>query len=171
MNKNRIRLTESQLHRVIKESVKKVLNEINTNTAIAAHKKAQRDVDYKDMESYDQYKRERQADTFAQYAQDKGANYFPYGVIGWYIDDSDGVYDRSQIVCSNSIDDVPDEGYGIYALTREGGKLYERWAEDISVGYDLCYGRAKGLAQEIGGEWEMWNYLTSNSSLARRIQY
>lgn len=28
MNKNRIRLTESQLHRVIKESVKNVLNEI-----------------------------------------------------------------------------------------------------------------------------------------------
>ena len=27
MNKNRIRLTESQLHRVIKESVKRVLNE------------------------------------------------------------------------------------------------------------------------------------------------
>ncbi len=30
MNKNRIRLTESQLHRVIKESVKKVLNEART---------------------------------------------------------------------------------------------------------------------------------------------
>ena len=28
MNKNRIRLTESQLHSVIKESVKKVLNEM-----------------------------------------------------------------------------------------------------------------------------------------------
>lgn len=31
MNKNRIRLTESQLHKVIKESVKKVLSE-GTNT-------------------------------------------------------------------------------------------------------------------------------------------
>lgn len=28
MNKNRIRLTESQLHRVIKESVKRILNEV-----------------------------------------------------------------------------------------------------------------------------------------------
>jgi hypothetical protein len=28
MNKNRIRLTESQLHRVIKESVNKILKEI-----------------------------------------------------------------------------------------------------------------------------------------------
>lgn len=39
MKKNRIRLTESQLHRVIKESVKKALNEISVGTAISAHKK------------------------------------------------------------------------------------------------------------------------------------
>lgn len=32
MNKNRIRLTESQLHRVIKESVKNVLNESKEQT-------------------------------------------------------------------------------------------------------------------------------------------
>lgn len=34
MNKNRIRLTESQLHRVIKESVKKVLREMNEREII-----------------------------------------------------------------------------------------------------------------------------------------
>lgn len=176
MNKNRIRLTESQLHRVIKESVKRVLHEVSTDTAIAAHKKAQRDIDnaefrWDDDAAVDRYeKRQRQADTFAKYAQDKGANYFPYGVIGWEIDDSDGVFDRSQVIYGDSIDDVPNEGYGIYALTREGKETYEQWCEDASAGYDLCYGRMQGLARSIGGrEWDIWNYLTSDSSLARKI--
>ena len=72
----------------------------------------------------------------------------------------------------DSIDDVPDEGYGIYALTRDGKETYEQWCEDASCGYDLCYGRMKGLAAEIGGtERDIWNYLTSDSSLARKIQY
>jgi hypothetical protein len=39
MNKNKIRLTESQLHRVIKESVKKVLRELDYKTYQNAAKK------------------------------------------------------------------------------------------------------------------------------------
>lgn len=176
MKKNRIRLTESQLHRVIKESVKKALNEISVGTAISAHKKAQSDIDdyeWGDDNDYDKYlRRQRQADTFADYAQNKGADYYPYGLIGWENDDSDDLFDRSQVIYGDSIDDVPDEGYGIYALTREGKETYEQWCEDASCGYDLCYGRMKGLAAEIGGtERDIWNYLTSDSSLARKIQY
>ena len=60
MKKNRIRLTESQLHRVIKESVKKALNEISVGTAISAHKKAQSDLDnmefsWSDSDAVDKY--------------------------------------------------------------------------------------------------------------------
>lgn len=40
MNKNRIRLTESQLHNVIKESVKQVLSELDWKTYANAGKKA-----------------------------------------------------------------------------------------------------------------------------------
>lgn len=170
MRTNRIRLNESQLHRVIRESVKKVLKELKADTAIAAHKKAQDDIDYADLDWDDSYKRERQADTFLDYALDNGAKYYPYGLIGWYNDDSDGVFDRSEVVYSDSIDDIPDDGYGIYALTREGKNIYEEWKEDASCGYDLCYGRMKGLAEKIGGtEWKIWKYLTSNKNLSREI--
>ena len=42
MKKNRIRLTESQLHKVIKESVKRVLNEVSTDTLHNAYQKSQK---------------------------------------------------------------------------------------------------------------------------------
>lgn len=45
MNKKLIRLTESDLHRIVKKSVNRVPNEINTDTAISAHKKAQSGLD------------------------------------------------------------------------------------------------------------------------------
>ena len=41
MNKNRIRLTESDLHRIVKESVKRVLNEVSTDTLHNAYQKSQ----------------------------------------------------------------------------------------------------------------------------------
>jgi hypothetical protein len=40
MNKDKIRLTESQLHRVIKESVNKILNELSYPTMQSAYQKA-----------------------------------------------------------------------------------------------------------------------------------
>ena len=43
--KRTIILKESELKRMISESVKRVLNEVSTNTAISAHKKAQSDID------------------------------------------------------------------------------------------------------------------------------
>ena len=172
--KRTIRLKESELKRMISESVRRVLNEVSTNTAISAHKKAQSDIDdyeWGDDNDYDKYlRRQRQADTFADYAQNKGADYYPYGVIGWSQDESDGVFDSSEVVLGDSIDDVPNYPYGIYALTREGREIYEEWREDASCGYDLCYGRMKGLAAKIGGtEWDIWNYLTNDKSLSKQI--
>lgn len=137
--KRTIRLKESELKRMISESVRRVLNEVNTNADISA--------------------------------QNKGADYYPYGVIGWSQDESDGVFDRSEVVLGDSIDDVPDYPYGIYALTREGREIYEEWCDDASVGYNLGNGRMKGLAGEIGGrEWDIWNYLTSDSTLSKKVQ-
>ena len=40
MKKNRIRLTESQLHKVIKESIQTILNETSYDTSKRAFKKA-----------------------------------------------------------------------------------------------------------------------------------
>ena len=72
--KRTIRLKGSELKRMISESVRRVLNEVNTNTAISAHKKAQSDLDnmefsWSDSDTVDKYyKRQRQADKFADYA-------------------------------------------------------------------------------------------------------
>lgn len=173
--KHKIRLTESQLHNIIGESVKQVLMELKGNTAVNAHKKAQSDIDdyeWGDDNDHDKYlRRQRQSDTFAEYAQNKGMEYNPYGFIGWYLDDSDGVFDRSEVVYGEKIDDVPDLGYGIYALTREGYNTYCEWCDDAAVGYDLGNGRMKGLAGEIGGTQQaIWNYLTSDSRLSKKVQ-
>ena len=47
----------------------------------------------------------------------------------------------------------------VHALTKEGEELLEQWCDDVSVGYDLCYGRAKGLAAKYTSE-QMWEKLT-----------
>lgn len=89
--------------------------------------------------------------------------------IGWYTDESDSVFDRSEIVWGKSPNAVPDNE-GVYALTQEGLELYNEWEDDASVGYDLNYGRMSGLAGEIGGtQWDIWQYLTSDESLAKRV--
>lgn len=79
MNKNRIRLTESQLHRVIKESVKNVLNEIKLVGTIDDFWKEQ-----KEKEEYRKKQREERPPRmktpsymhlFNQYGGVKGAAY------------------------------------------------------------------------------------------------
>lgn len=70
MNKKLIRLTESDLHKVIKESVNRVLNEISINTLQRAQDKAFKDFDsmlWLDDEDYDENldnKRQRQYNAF-----------------------------------------------------------------------------------------------------------
>lgn len=89
--------------------------------------------------------------------------------IGFYVDETDGVFDNSKVIVSENIDDIPDL-CGIYELTEEGLEIYEEWCEDVSVGYDLGYGRMKGLADEIGGtQRDIWYYLVSRKSLTKSI--
>ena len=70
MNKKLIRLTESDLHKVIKESVNRVLNEISIDTLQRAQDKAFKDFDsmlWLDDEDYDEdldNKRQRQYNAF-----------------------------------------------------------------------------------------------------------
>ena len=88
--------------------------------------------------------------------------------IGFYVDET-GVFDRSEVIVSENIDEIPDL-CGIYELTEEGLEIYEEWCEDVSDGYDLCYGRMKGLADEIGGrQRDIWYYLISRKSLTKSI--
>lgn len=77
-----------------------------------------------------------------------------FGYIGrtaaWY-----GDYDNDSLFVPEYwkwVDD-PDELCGdVHELTEEGNDLLEQWCDDAAVGYDLCYGRAKGLAAEYNRE-------------------
>ena len=50
--------------------------------------------------------------------------------------------------------------YAVIELTDEGLELAEQGIEDDTFGYDLCYGRAKGLAGQYS-QYDMWKRLTS----------
>lgn len=93
-------------------------------------------------------------------------------------DISDNVFDRTYIekaplvtAFGNTFDEdeyMPSED--IYELTEEGVELMERWYDDASCGYDLCNGRAKGLANSIGGtESNLWDYITSDTYCAKKV--
>lgn len=47
------------------------------------------------------------------------------------------------------------------ALSEEGREFVNRWCDDYSVGYDLCYGRAKGLAAKYS-RYDVWNEIVEN---------
>ena len=63
MNKNKIRLTESQLHNMISESVKQVLSELDWKTYASAADKA-RDKRLNNKDDYDAYRNTEREDAF-----------------------------------------------------------------------------------------------------------
>lgn len=66
--KQRIRLTESDLHKVIKESVKKILNELAPQTYESAKEKA-KELAKTSVDGYEKKRRENQSDEFRKAAQ------------------------------------------------------------------------------------------------------
>lgn len=46
-------------------------------------------------------------------------------------------------------------------LTEEGRKFAEEWLDDDSRGYDLCYGRAYGLAADYSAQ-QVWDMIKSD---------
>ena len=101
MNKKIVRLTESDLHRIVKESVDRVLNEISDDTLLRAHKKAVDDYndaiarspywddwdnEYPEEDKY-YNKRRRQIEKFTNALRDRGINN-PSGGNGWDMSDN-----------------------------------------------------------------------------------
>ncbi len=62
------------------------------------------------------------------------------------------------IPCMWEISETRNEDVEGYELTDEGLELAEQWREDDSYGYDLYYGRARGLAGQYT-QYEMWERL------------
>lgn len=78
-----------------------------------------------------------------------------------YYDGDDGsVFTPAQWKCSENPSELAGE---VHVLTPEGERLFDQWCDDMSCGYDLCNGRAKGLAAEYSSE-EMWSLLTDQSN-------
>lgn len=101
---------------------------------------------------------------------------YEYGIIYFVYDVGDSVFDQSYIGAAENINSLPSLGEnfkyaeGLFALTKEGSDIFDKWHDDASCGYDLCYGRMKGLCQTIGGTDRcLWNYLTERNYLSKRI--
>lgn len=62
--------------------------------------------------------------------------------------------------CMWEVSDIRNDDVEGYELTDEGLELAEQWIEDDTFGYDLCYGRARGLAGQYS-QYDMWERLTS----------
>lgn len=102
---------------------------------------------------------------------------YEYGIIFFADDLSDGVFNRSYIGIAKDLNSLPelseDFEYSeedFFALTKEGCEIFDKWHDDASCGYDLCYGRMKGICQTIGGiDRNLWDYLTKRDYLSKRI--
>jgi hypothetical protein len=69
--KRRIRLTESDLHNIIKESVNNILTELDWRTAERAGEIASKKASHFDTNRYDKIRYDRQADKFFDYSRKK----------------------------------------------------------------------------------------------------
>lgn len=95
-----------------------------------------------------------------------------YGYIGrtsaWYGDDdieSIFIPDYWKWV------DSPNQLAGdVHELTEEGNELLSKWCNDASAGYDLCFGRMKGLAAEYSRE-EIYQLITGDEKYSKPIEH
>lgn len=91
----------------------------------------------------------------------KGSGCFIGRTDAYYNDDDESVFTPDYWTRGWSRDDSDFAVEGpVYELTEEGDKLLSEWCDDRSAGYDLCYGRAKGLAARYS-KTEMWELLTN----------
>ena len=82
--KQTIKLTESELHRVIKESVNNILSELDWRTADIAHKQAMSKANDNHYNKYQRAKYLRQGKNFEKYRNDKfNTQYNLQGVDGY----------------------------------------------------------------------------------------
>lgn len=75
----------------------------------------------------------------------------------YYDDDDDCVFTPDLWTDSDNPADLAGE---VHKLTESGEKLLDDYYWDLGAGYDLCHGRAQGLADKFSRE-EMWEHLTN----------
>ncbi len=74
----------------------------------------------------------------------------------YYEGDDEAVFTPEMWTSSENPDDLAGD---VHELTEIGEGLLSQYYDDLSVGYDLCNGMARGLADRYTRE-EMWKMLT-----------
>lgn len=74
----------------------------------------------------------------------------------YYGDDDDYVFTPDLWTDSYNPDDLAGE---VHELTEDGEKILDDYYLDLGAGYDLCNGKAQGLANRFSRE-QMWEHLT-----------
>lgn len=89
----------------------------------------------------------------------------------YFISDiSDGVFDRSYLELSEDFPSYNPDLFEVFeddffAISEEGEEVLEEWQDDSARGYDLCNGRAYGLADRYRGERAIFQHLKDNYSV------
>ena len=76
----------------------------------------------------------------------------------YYEGDDEAVFTPEMWTSSENPDDLAGD---VHELTESGEGLLSQYYDDLSAGYDLCNGRAKGLADRYTRE-EMYELLTDS---------
>lgn len=105
---------------------------------------------------------------------------FKFGAIYYVYDISEGIYNNSYVGLAENSNDFPNldddlwmmSDFGLFELTEAGRELYDEWRDDVSCGYDLCYGRCKGLADSIGAnDYDIFEYLTNRPEYTKKVEH
>ena len=92
-------------------------------------------------------------------------NYGFISEIDWEQYDDDSVFAPFPFVWKKNAEDCPAQAY---RLTEEGNDLLDSWYDDYSVGYDLCNGRAKGLARDYS-PYQIFEKITNDTRLSVKV--
>lgn len=142
-NKQTIRLTESQLNKIIKESVKNILTELDWRTAKAAAKAAGDKSFYSDNE-YDSERRMKQSNKFHEYARKKYNTQY-----GLPADLKNNWKERNKEAkeMKNSKDWEYDPATNKARLLRNGKPVEYDWWQDVPKEFHPTQGQLKKLSQ------------------------
>lgn len=75
--------------------------------------------------------------------------YYIGRTAAYYDDDDESIFAPDYWTWENDPNELAGE---VHELNQDGHDLLFEWIDDYSAGYDLCNGRAKGLARRYGKE-------------------
>lgn len=143
--KQTIRLTENELHNLIKESVNNLLSELDWRTAYRAGLNALNKAGHYDTNHYDTIKYHRQADKFLKYANKKRNT--QYGFPEDFDDDWEKNTEKAQQMKNGKDYEYDPETNKARPLDDDGKPIYYHWWMKVPQEFYPTQGQLKKLAQ------------------------